>query len=118
MTAVDRKGRVAARGIVAALGWPPGTQLDVRERAGLFTLNAPQSQSNSAALPSRAAAANNADASWKRPSGPRARASKPTGRASASDTMGWKTGSINRPARTAAKPSSSRYRTSVGNTPP
>jgi hypothetical protein len=40
LTAVDRSGRVADRGIVAALGWPPGTRLDVRERAGLFTLHA------------------------------------------------------------------------------
>ena len=41
LTTVDRSGRVADRGVVAALGWPPGTRLDVRERAGLFALHVP-----------------------------------------------------------------------------
>ncbi|MEV4539023.1 AbrB/MazE/SpoVT family DNA-binding domain-containing protein [Asanoa sp. NPDC049518] len=41
LTPVDRSGRIADRGIVAVLGWPPGTRLDARERAGLFTVHAP-----------------------------------------------------------------------------
>ncbi|GIF78038.1 hypothetical protein [Asanoa siamensis] len=39
MTPVDRSGRVADRGFVAAVGWPRGTRLEVRERAELFTLH-------------------------------------------------------------------------------
>ena len=38
LTAVDKSGRVAARGILAELGWLPGTRLDIREQAGVITV--------------------------------------------------------------------------------
>ncbi|GIF69263.1 hypothetical protein Ais01nite_72980 [Asanoa ishikariensis] len=38
LTAVDRSGRIGARGILAELGWLPGTRLAVSERAGVITL--------------------------------------------------------------------------------
>lgn len=38
LSAVDRSGRVADRGILRALGWSPGTRLDVREQDGLITI--------------------------------------------------------------------------------
>jgi hypothetical protein len=36
LSAVDKSGRVADRSIVQALGWEPGSRLDIRERAGLI----------------------------------------------------------------------------------
>ncbi|MEV4622467.1 hypothetical protein AB0J74_27620 [Asanoa sp. NPDC049573] len=36
-TAVDKSGRVAARGILADLGWLPGIRLDITEQAGVIT---------------------------------------------------------------------------------
>ena len=38
LTAVDKSGRVAARGILADLGWRPGTRLDIREQVGVITV--------------------------------------------------------------------------------
>jgi hypothetical protein len=38
LTAVDKSGRVAARDILAELGWLPGTRLDIREQAGVITV--------------------------------------------------------------------------------
>jgi hypothetical protein len=38
LTAVDKSGRVAARGILAELDWRPGTRLDIREQAGVITV--------------------------------------------------------------------------------
>ena len=38
LTAVDKSGRVADRGILAELGWRPGTRLDAREQAGMITV--------------------------------------------------------------------------------
>jgi bifunctional DNA-binding transcriptional regulator/antitoxin component of YhaV-PrlF toxin-antitoxin module len=34
LSAVDKSGRVADRSIVRAIGWAPGTRLDIREQAG------------------------------------------------------------------------------------
>jgi hypothetical protein len=31
---VDKSGRLAARGVLTVLGWPPGTRLDIGERTG------------------------------------------------------------------------------------
>ena len=36
LSAVDKSGRIADRSIVRALGWMPGTRLDIRERAGII----------------------------------------------------------------------------------
>ncbi len=36
LSAVDKSGRVADRSIVQALGWMPGTRLDIREQAGII----------------------------------------------------------------------------------
>ena len=36
LSAVDKSGRVADRSIVRALGWVPGTRLDIREQAGVI----------------------------------------------------------------------------------
>ncbi len=36
LSAVDKSGRVADRSIVRALGWMPGTRLDIREQAGII----------------------------------------------------------------------------------
>ncbi|MGH3326488.1 MAG: hypothetical protein ACRDPT_01585 [Streptomycetales bacterium] len=35
LSAIDRHGRVADREVIQALGWPPGTRLDINERHGL-----------------------------------------------------------------------------------
>jgi hypothetical protein len=40
LTAVDKSGRLAARSVLTALGWPPGTRLDIRERAGVVVVTA------------------------------------------------------------------------------
>jgi hypothetical protein len=40
MSAVDKSGRVADRSIVRALGWMPGTRLDIREQAGIIVASA------------------------------------------------------------------------------
>jgi hypothetical protein len=40
LSAVDKSGRVADRGIVRVLGWMPGTRLDVREQAGIVVARA------------------------------------------------------------------------------
>jgi bifunctional DNA-binding transcriptional regulator/antitoxin component of YhaV-PrlF toxin-antitoxin module len=40
MTAIDRDGRLAAVGVVAALGWRQGTRLDIRLRGGLVLITA------------------------------------------------------------------------------
>jgi hypothetical protein len=40
LTAVDKSGRLAARSVLTALGWPPGTRLQVRERAGQIVVTA------------------------------------------------------------------------------
>jgi hypothetical protein len=40
LSAVDKSGRVADRSIVRALGWVPGTRLDLRERAGVIVASA------------------------------------------------------------------------------
>jgi hypothetical protein len=40
VSAVDKSGRVADRGIVRALGWAPGTRLDIREQAGVIVASA------------------------------------------------------------------------------
>jgi hypothetical protein len=37
---VDKSGRVADRGIVRALGWAPGTRLDIREQRGVVAVAA------------------------------------------------------------------------------
>lgn len=36
LSAVDKSGRVADRSIVRALGWLPGTRLDIREQLGII----------------------------------------------------------------------------------
>jgi hypothetical protein len=36
LSAVDKSGRVADRSVVRALGWAPGTRLDIREQAGII----------------------------------------------------------------------------------
>jgi hypothetical protein len=38
LSAVDKSGRVADRSIVRAVGWSPGTRLDIRERAGVIVV--------------------------------------------------------------------------------
>jgi hypothetical protein len=38
LSAVDKSGRVTDRSLVRALGWAPGTRLDVRERAGIIVV--------------------------------------------------------------------------------
>jgi hypothetical protein len=38
LTTVDCRGRVADRTVVAALGWVPGTRLDIRESRGLLII--------------------------------------------------------------------------------
>jgi hypothetical protein len=38
LTAVDHRGRVADHAIVRALGWQPGTRLDIRETRGLLVI--------------------------------------------------------------------------------
>jgi bifunctional DNA-binding transcriptional regulator/antitoxin component of YhaV-PrlF toxin-antitoxin module len=38
LAAVDDRGRIADRAVVAALGWAPGTRLDIRERQGLLVI--------------------------------------------------------------------------------
>lgn len=38
MAAVDCRGRVADRAVLAALGWTPGTRLDIRETHGLLLI--------------------------------------------------------------------------------
>lgn len=38
LSAVDQSGRVADRSVVRALGWSPGTRLDIREHDGLITI--------------------------------------------------------------------------------
>jgi hypothetical protein len=40
LSAVDKSGRVADRSIVRTLSWPPGTRLDIRERAGIIVATA------------------------------------------------------------------------------
>jgi hypothetical protein len=40
LSAVDKSGRVADRSIVRALGWIPGTRLDIREQAGIIVVRA------------------------------------------------------------------------------
>lgn len=40
MAAVDRRGRVADQAVVRALGWAPGTRLDMREAHGLLVVQA------------------------------------------------------------------------------
>jgi hypothetical protein len=40
--AVDCHGRVGDRTTVRALGWPPGTRLDIREQGGLILVTAGQ----------------------------------------------------------------------------
>ena len=40
VSAVDKSGRVADRSILRALGWAPGTRLDIRERAGIVVARA------------------------------------------------------------------------------
>jgi hypothetical protein len=38
LAAVDCRGRVADRAVVHALGWTPGTRLDIRETRGLLVI--------------------------------------------------------------------------------
>jgi hypothetical protein len=38
LAAVDCRGRVADRAVVHALGWTPGTRLDIRENRGLLVI--------------------------------------------------------------------------------
>jgi bifunctional DNA-binding transcriptional regulator/antitoxin component of YhaV-PrlF toxin-antitoxin module len=38
LAAVDDRGRIADRAVVAALGWAPGSRLDIRERQGLLII--------------------------------------------------------------------------------
>jgi hypothetical protein len=38
LAAVDRRGRVADHTVVTALGWVPGTRLDIRETRGLLVI--------------------------------------------------------------------------------
>ncbi|WP_297538054.1 AbrB/MazE/SpoVT family DNA-binding domain-containing protein [Amycolatopsis sp.] len=40
LAAVDRRGRIADHAIVHALGWQPGTRLDIRETHGLLLIHA------------------------------------------------------------------------------
>jgi hypothetical protein len=40
MAAIDRDGRLAEVAVVAALGWLPGTRLDIRVRGGLVLVTA------------------------------------------------------------------------------
>jgi hypothetical protein len=40
LAAVDRRGRIADHAIVHALGWHPGTRLDIRETRGLLLIHA------------------------------------------------------------------------------
>jgi hypothetical protein len=40
LSAVDKSGRIADRGIVRVLGWLPGTRLEVRERSGVMVAGA------------------------------------------------------------------------------
>jgi bifunctional DNA-binding transcriptional regulator/antitoxin component of YhaV-PrlF toxin-antitoxin module len=40
LAAVDCRGRVADRAVVQALGWTPGTRLDIRQTRGLLIIHA------------------------------------------------------------------------------
>jgi NAD(P)-dependent dehydrogenase (short-subunit alcohol dehydrogenase family) len=40
LAAVDRRGRIADHAIMHALGWQPGTRLDIRETHGLLLIHA------------------------------------------------------------------------------
>jgi hypothetical protein len=40
LAAVDRRGRIADHAIMHALGWQPGTRLDIRETRGLLLIHA------------------------------------------------------------------------------
>ncbi len=47
LAAVDCRGRVADRAVMHALGWTPGTRLDIRETRGLL-VSAPTRTASSA----------------------------------------------------------------------
>ena len=40
LAAVDRRGRIADQAILSALGWQPGTRLDIHETRGLLLIRA------------------------------------------------------------------------------
>jgi hypothetical protein len=40
LAAIDDRGRIAESTVIRALGWLPGTRLDVRESGGLLLVNA------------------------------------------------------------------------------